>query len=367
MKKPVLQFFLTGLMIFLICGNAFSANELFRSVASGNWNANSTWEMSTNGGGSWFAATSTPSDTSGGITIQSPNIVTVTVNVSVDQLSVNGGTISINSGIFLDILDGSGTDLVLNGGGTISGSGFLRTMGNVTMILRNSSNMSSKVRFTAGTITSYNDQSPNIANYFGTVTLNTGAIITTLGGGYFNRAYANVTNNGTIAGNSFIMRGSSFVNNGTVSAGNLSFDSVTSLSGNRVLMFPGTIFINSTGNISLSNNVTFTPSDFTINGGGVLNPNNKTFTQNSGVFHLNGGGTVFNSGIFQTQGTVSMVIRNGSNFNGAFKINSGTTTSYNDQSPNISEYFGSMTLDPRHRSYHSWRRLHEQSIWECYQ
>ena len=102
MKRSVIQFFLTCFLVIMISGNAFSANELFRSVATGNWNAISTWQMSTNGGGTWFAATSTPTDTSGGITIQSPNIVTVTVSVSADQLGVNnGGTISINNGVTL--------------------------------------------------------------------------------------------------------------------------------------------------------------------------------------------------------------------------------------------------------------------------
>ena len=71
------------LLIFCVSGNlAFAANELFRSIANGNWNSTSTWEMSTNGGGSWFAATSVPYDTSGATTVRSPNTVTVTVSTS---------------------------------------------------------------------------------------------------------------------------------------------------------------------------------------------------------------------------------------------------------------------------------------------
>ena len=91
MKKLILKIAMLIAVTFLLNGSAYSANEYFRSVSSGNWNSNSTWQMSTNGGGTWFAATSTPTDTSGPITIQSPNTVTVSVNVNADQLTVNNG------------------------------------------------------------------------------------------------------------------------------------------------------------------------------------------------------------------------------------------------------------------------------------
>ena len=50
MKKLQLQFVFCLLISLLITGNAFSANEFFRSITSGNWNAISTWQMSTNSG-----------------------------------------------------------------------------------------------------------------------------------------------------------------------------------------------------------------------------------------------------------------------------------------------------------------------------
>ncbi|MBK6505123.1 MAG: hypothetical protein IPG02_05530 [Ignavibacteria bacterium] len=45
--------------------------------------------MSTNGGGVWFAATSTPHDTSGAIAIRVPNNVTVSANVTANQLTID--------------------------------------------------------------------------------------------------------------------------------------------------------------------------------------------------------------------------------------------------------------------------------------
>jgi hypothetical protein len=59
-------------------------NPLYRSAASGNWNANATWEVSTDNGTNWIAATSTPTSSSGTITIRSPHTVTVTADVDAD-------------------------------------------------------------------------------------------------------------------------------------------------------------------------------------------------------------------------------------------------------------------------------------------
>ncbi len=82
MKKLLFQFALSAVLIFLSNGFVYSANEYFRSVASGNWDSPSTWEMSVNNGSTWFPATSIPSDTSGVITVRSPNTVTITTSVN---------------------------------------------------------------------------------------------------------------------------------------------------------------------------------------------------------------------------------------------------------------------------------------------
>lgn len=333
------------IIFFLISGTVFPANEHFRSLNSGNWNSISSWQMSTNGGGTWFAATSTPTDTSGPIAVRSPNTITVTVNVNANQLTVeNGGTLSINNGITLSILAAGGTELIINGGGTISGLGTIKTIGNLSVLVRNTSNFNAAFRVTSGTVTSYNDQASNTSNYYGTMTLDTGATLTTPGGGYYTRAYANVINNGTIVGNGFIMRGSSLTNNNNISPSNLDFDSTTSLSGSGSYS-ASSITVNASGNVSLANNITFSPSSFLVANGGIFNPNTRTFTINSGTFYLNTGGTTSNSGIFQTQGNVSVVIRNGSNFRTPFRVASGIATSYNDQSPHFSIYFNTLTVN----------------------
>jgi hypothetical protein len=99
----------------------------FRSAATGNWNANATWEMSTDGT-NWVAATQTPTSANDTITVRSPHVVSVTANVDADQLTINSGaTVSVNSGVTFTIADGTGTDLTDNGtlatAGTINDNG----------------------------------------------------------------------------------------------------------------------------------------------------------------------------------------------------------------------------------------------------
>ena len=348
MKKFTVCFVFLCLSILLFGKDAFAANELFRSVATGNWNSNSTWEMSTNGGSSWIAATKTPNDSASTITVQSPNTVTVTVSVNADQLVVNtGGTISINSAINLTILDGSGNDLILNPGATITGSGNLQTQGSgVVLSIQNTSNFNAALKVNTGVATATNPGSPFTAVFNGTITVDASATLAANPGGYFIRAMNTVTNNGTISanGSTFTMRGSALTNNGIMNPSNLNFDTATSLSGTGTFTSTN-ININASGNVSLSSNVTFTPSVFTINSGGTFNPNTRTFTQNAGTFVCTSGGNVSSSGIFQTQGTVLMEPRSGSNFNGSLKVNTGTTTARDPGSPFVAYFKGTITVD----------------------
>ncbi|HMS35395.1 MAG TPA: hypothetical protein PKC91_15040 [Ignavibacteria bacterium] len=350
MKKLQLQFVLLIFLTFIFCGTAFSANEQFRSIAAGDWNATTTWEMSTNGGGTWFAATSTPRDTSGAITVRSPNTVTVTVNVSVDQLTVNtGGILSINAGITLTLLNGSGDDFTVFTGGIVTGTGTFQTQGAGTeMNLRNGSNFNVALKINSGTTTVNDQSSPFIGKVFGPVTVDVGATLTAGNGGYTLEVHNVVTNNGTIAGTggaSFALSGSSLVNNSSITAQNFRMDTTSNISGAGSFTNT-TVTINTSGNISLLSNVTFSPStSFTINTGGILNLNTRTFTFTSGSFVVMNGGTVLNSGLFQTQGTTSMNLRNGSSFNAPLKVNSGTTTANEISSPFTGRLFGSVTVD----------------------
>lgn len=345
--KNTIYTFLLSMILFN--GKAFPANEFFRSISTGNWNSTGTWQMSTNGGGTWIPATSTPINTSGVITIQSPNTVTVTANVSADQLVVNsGGTISINNGIILTILDGSGDDLTLNSGGTISGAGTVQTQGTaVSLLVRNGSNFLASLKVNSGTTSSYDSGSPFKAIFYGSITIDNGTTLSVKSGSFTIQAQGNVTNNGSITGSNstFVMRGSLLTNNNSINPTNFNFDSVTSLSGTGT--YTGTnIVIGTSGNISLLNDVTVSPiSSFTINTGGMLNPNTKIFTINSGTFTLNNGASVLNSGSIRTQNTVTLNLRTGSSFNADLNVYSGITSATELSSPYNARLYGNVNVN----------------------
>ncbi|HMS35373.1 MAG TPA: hypothetical protein PKC91_14930, partial [Ignavibacteria bacterium] len=91
-----------------------------RTNASGNWNTLGTWQMSTNGGSTWIAATAPPRDTSGLITIRNPNTVSVTGVVTASSITIESGA-SLNGGS----TSGSGTLIygnIINNGTLTTGS-----------------------------------------------------------------------------------------------------------------------------------------------------------------------------------------------------------------------------------------------------
>ncbi len=349
MKKLILLVAFMFGVIIIVNGKVYSANEMFRSSASGNWNSNGTWEMSTNGGGTWIAATKTPNDSAGVITVRSPNTVTVTVSVKADQLVVNsGGIISISNLINLTIIDGSGTDLLLQPGGIISGTGNLQTQGtDVQLIINSGSTFSASLKVNSGQATSFDNGSPYTAKFSGVITIDAGATLHVNDGGYGIQANNTVTNNGKITGSAstFKMYGASMINNDSIRPTYFEFDSTTSLSGTGV--YSGAfVTVGSTGNISLANNVTFSvTSNMSCVNGSVVNPNTRILNFTSGTFILYSGATLVNSGTFQTQNNVNVVAKAGSSFNAPFKVNTGTATTYDDSNPYNAKFNGTVTID----------------------
>ncbi|HMR40868.1 MAG TPA: T9SS type A sorting domain-containing protein [Ignavibacteria bacterium] len=349
MKNSTNKFALLCILFFLTSATAFSAGERFRSISTGDWNSTSTWEMSTNGGSIWFAATSTPSDTSGPTAVRTPDVVTVTVNVSIDELNINnGGTLSINNGIILTITDGTGTDLTVSSGGTVSGDGTVQTQGaDVIVNIDVNAIFSADFTVNSGSATVFDPGSPFTSTIEGEITIDNGATLKGANGGYHIVAKGNVLNNGTIEGGStttFNMRGASLVNNGAITIRNLSFDSITVLSGNGTYT-SNAIVITSSGNVSLSNDVTFTPlSSFSILAGGVFDPTN-IFTFDNGTFVLNNNASILNTGTFKTRDTVTLNIKVNSNFYAPLNISDGLTTLFDPGSPFNAPLYGTLTVD----------------------
>jgi hypothetical protein len=110
---------------------ASAQTALYKSVSSGLWGDKLTWNRSNDGGSSWSALGSSTNPptyaNSAQILIRPGTEVTVAAGVNVDQVLVeSGGTLTVNSGIALNIMDTDGIDLIVDGTvkneGTISNS-----------------------------------------------------------------------------------------------------------------------------------------------------------------------------------------------------------------------------------------------------
>jgi len=325
-----------------------SSSEAF---TSGNWDVNSTWEMSTNNGSTWFAATSTPRDTSGSITIKLSHNVTVTSSVSADQVTVeSAGTITINTSIVFTIVNGIGNDFTLLKDGTVTVAGTFQTQGAVFVNVRTGSNFNAAFKVNTGTATVSELSSPHNGRLFGNVTVDAGAtLFTNNSSSYTLFIYGNLTNNGTITGtgatNTIKFFGATLANGGSITSPTFSFDSTTTVSGTGTWT-GGAIFISANGNVSLSNNLTFSITGiFSISSSGDFSANTRVATFTSGTLELLSGGIIANSGTIRTQGTVSINTRTGSFFNAPLNVNTGTTIVSELSSPHNGRLFGNVTVD----------------------
>jgi len=349
MKKTIHCLILILALNVISSADVFSANEYFRSIATGNWNSTSTWEMSLNNS-TWVPATTTPDATSNLITVRYPNVVTVTANVNADQFTIDSGTVSINTGITLTLLDGSSTDFTILKGGTVTGSGTFQTQGAViVMNIRDGSNFNALLKVNTGSATARDFSSPNTGKLYGAVIIDSGGVLNTGNtsgtGTWF---YGNIINNGRLTASStggFIrIKGASLVNNGAVDpVGTIYFDTTTNLSGNG--SFTPNITVVS-GNVTLLSNITYSPSSYiTMAAGAVLNPNGYTFTLTSGDMGLDVGAEISFPGNIRTQNTVRFDIRPGSEFNANLVVNTGTAFAYSFASPYDGSVFGNVTID----------------------
>ncbi|HLG34301.1 MAG TPA: T9SS type A sorting domain-containing protein [Bacteroidia bacterium] len=151
-----------------------AANGDYRSASSGNWSSAGTWEKFN--GTSWEAASSSPTSADGVIEIQSGHVVTISVDVTADQLSINsGGALAVNATKYLYIADGTGTDLVVNG--TLNINGYLTQNVNSTIELNGTAVLGSS----GSAILQIETGATFTINNGGTFTTNGGALPTTSG------------------------------------------------------------------------------------------------------------------------------------------------------------------------------------------
>ena len=89
----------------------------YRSANTGNWNVPATWECSDDGTNWQVPTTNTPTNANSFITIRNGHNVTVSANVTADQLTIDaGGQVTVSTGITWTLNNGTGaTDITVNG------------------------------------------------------------------------------------------------------------------------------------------------------------------------------------------------------------------------------------------------------------
>lgn len=125
------KIFIFSIITFLILlANISYAQTVYRSIATGNYNANTTWEISIDGGVTYNPTTAAQVPTSNtSIIIQSPNVVTIPAGVTATCLNATintGGTLT-DAGVARALRAGttsagtSGTIATITNNGTLGG------------------------------------------------------------------------------------------------------------------------------------------------------------------------------------------------------------------------------------------------------
>lgn len=137
-------------------------STMFRTIGNVNFTSAANWETSEDGI-LWIAATSAPSAVSDNIIIY--HQATLQFNATLDQVTVeNGGILVVNTLVTLTLQDGTGTDLIIQNGGTleIESFGVVEGLGSFTLN-------------TGGTLKNSNTLGLQAINLSGTKTFNVGA------------------------------------------------------------------------------------------------------------------------------------------------------------------------------------------------
>jgi hypothetical protein len=300
-----------------------ATTDYFRTKTSGSWNDASIWESSTNGTSGWQDATITPTSAANTVTILTTHAVTVTANVTADQIVVQtGAQIIINTGVTLTIASG-GADVT----GTITNAGVITPTGTLTFL--SGGKYQHNTTTTNGTIPTATWNNLSTCEIIG-YTSYTGTILgsnQTFGNFIWNCPGQNVAGSGVSLG------GTASVNDLTVtSTGTGNFQLATT---------GGTITVrgnyNQLGGTSVLNNTSGTTNfniagNFTMSGGAILKGSGanliafngsatQTYLKTGGTFSSQAINFAINNGATVDFGT--WVIDNTST--GTFTLNGGGT------------------------------------------
>ena len=116
-SNPVVTSTTSGAFTINQSGSCTSnTTDYFRSKATGNWAATSTWESSPDNA-TWINATLSPTSAANTITIRNGHTVTVAADANMDQVIIQSGGILLHSSNVLTVNDGAGDDIIIQSGG----------------------------------------------------------------------------------------------------------------------------------------------------------------------------------------------------------------------------------------------------------
>lgn len=347
-------------IVALVCIASTDAvsQTLFRSRASGSWTVPGTWDFSTNGGGTWQVSTSSyPTLVAGAVTIQSSHTVSIPPDstIIIDQFTVGSSAVlTLGNNSFLKIRNGTGDDMVIGSGSSVTGSGtvVIDADGVQLEMQGSTSHVSSQMRI-SGNTTVLNPSSPYIYEIRGALTVDTLKSLTVSGGAYSIRARGNVVNRGTISGGNsdsrFRLRGPSFTNTGVVNIYNFDVDTVSTITGPGDWNSPN-LLVSNGGAIRLGGNISLKTAKCEVASGGVINPNGFTLlmdgTLSARTLLINGGGSSASSGFINSVGSVTFDLRNNSNCNTRIKVIGGGLSVKNTDAPYNAIFYNEISIDP---------------------
>ena len=329
----------------------------YRSRTSGDWNNFTTWDIDTGGGFVPATTGQTPTSADDTIAIRNTHIVTVTANVSADQITVeNGGTLTINGGVTFTLEDGFFDDLIVDGG-TVNANGILASTGSIK-VNSGSLSLSGANTYTGGVTLNSGTLNLNHAAALGTgvLTINGGTIDNTSGG-----AVGPLTNNNAQTWNAnFTFTGTNSLNLGTgaVSLGTVA-GTIRTVTANASTLTIGGVISNGTtansltkagsgtlvlsGASTYSGATTITAGTLVLTGTGSLASNTIT-TAGGATFDVSshtGTVTLTNSQTLNGTGTASSGTINGSLTMGS---TSPLTLDYASGNPTLNVTNGALTL-----------------------
>ncbi len=114
MKKFILLVFIV-LMGIINSSSAAVGDYRTRASVTGNWHANNVWQKYYNpgSGNGWYDVATYPTYLDGAITILEGCSITITEDITLDEVNVKG-TLTLNSSTTLTVNDGTGTDVSIS-------------------------------------------------------------------------------------------------------------------------------------------------------------------------------------------------------------------------------------------------------------